>query len=89
MKDPNKKVESARITKTLSDPIGFPTRWERSFIRLGKDSHPFGKIVSPRWESFFYRLILRAHAYPQTIVRDKLLALCAYVTSIMPIGQLC
>ena len=56
-------------------------------MRLGKDSHPFGKIVSPRWESFFYRLILKSHAYPQTKVGDKLLALCAYVTSIMPIGH--
>ena len=72
MKDPNKKVESILPTKNVSDPIGFPTRWERSFIRLGKDSHPFGKIISPRWESFLYRLILKIHAYPQTIVGDKL-----------------
>lgn len=82
MKDPNKKVESILPTKKCkrSDRIPNP---------LGKEFHPIGKIVSTRWESFFYRLILKAHTYPQTIVRDKLLALCAYVTSIMPIGQLC
>lgn len=51
MKDPNKKVESARITKTLSDPIGFPTRWERSFIRLGKEFHPIGKRFPSVWEN--------------------------------------
>ena len=51
MKDPNKKVESILPTKNVSDPIGFPTRWERSFIRLGKKFHALGKRFPFGWEN--------------------------------------